>query len=106
MDTELSRTVLRLAVAAALGMFVGFERERSEKAAGVRTVALLSLAAAVFVVLERPLLLALGRLLVVVLGASSVRAPSSANATGSRSPPPVRCSWPTGSGPWRARANW
>ena len=65
---ELSRAVLRLAVAAALGMFVGFERERSEKAAGVRTFALLSLAAAVFVVLERPLLLALGGLLVVVLG--------------------------------------
>ncbi len=65
---ELSRAVLRLAVAAALGTFVGFERERSEKTAGVRTFALLSLAAAVFVVLERPLLLALGGLLVVVLG--------------------------------------
>ncbi|WP_276257757.1 MgtC/SapB family protein [Haloglomus litoreum] len=68
METALSEPVLRLAVATALGLFVGFERERSEKAAGVRTFALLSLAAAVFVVLDRPLLLAVGALLVVVLG--------------------------------------
>ncbi|MFB6205537.1 MAG: MgtC/SapB family protein [Haloglomus sp.] len=68
MEPALSRPVLQLAVAAALGMFIGFERERSEKAAGVRTFALLSLAGAVFVVLERPLLLAVGALLVVVLG--------------------------------------
>ncbi|WP_254829891.1 MgtC/SapB family protein [Haloglomus salinum] len=68
MEPVLSQPVLRLAVAAALGMFIGFERERSEKAAGVRTFALLSLAAAVFVVVERPLLLAVGGLLVVVLG--------------------------------------
>lgn len=68
MASALSEPVLRLAVAAALGLFIGFERERSEKAAGVRTFALLSLAAAVFVVLDRPLLLAVGGLLVVVLG--------------------------------------
>jgi uncharacterized membrane protein (DUF4010 family) len=68
MEAALSQPVLRLAVAAALGLFIGFERERSEKAAGVRSFALLSLAAAVFVVLEQPLLLAVGGLLVVVLG--------------------------------------
>jgi uncharacterized membrane protein (DUF4010 family) len=68
MAAPLSEPVLRLAVAAALGLFIGFERERSEKAPGVRTFALLSLAAAVFVVLEQPLLLAVGGLLVVVLG--------------------------------------
>jgi uncharacterized membrane protein (DUF4010 family) len=68
MASALSEPVLRLAVAAALGLFVGLERERSEKAAGVRTFALLSLSAAVFTVLGRELLLAVGALLVVVLG--------------------------------------
>jgi uncharacterized membrane protein (DUF4010 family) len=69
MEHVLSLPVLRLAVAAALGLFIGFEREHAEKAAGVRTFALLSLSAAVFVVVDRPLLLTVGGLLVVVLGA-------------------------------------
>lgn len=68
MEPVLSHPVLRLAVAAALGLFVGFEREHAQKAAGVRTFALLSLAAAVFTVLEQPLLLAVGGLTVLLLG--------------------------------------
>jgi uncharacterized membrane protein (DUF4010 family) len=60
--------VVRLAIAAALGLFVGLERERSEKAAGVRTFALLSLAAATFVVLERGSLLLIGGALVLLMG--------------------------------------
>jgi len=65
--------VLRLALAAALGMFLGLEREWSEKSAGVRTFSLISLAGAVFAVLAREPglgegLLVVGGLLVIVQG--------------------------------------
>lgn len=59
----------RLALAAALGLFLGLERELSEKTAGIRTFTLVSLAAAVFMLLDQPLLLAVGGLLVVVISA-------------------------------------
>ncbi len=60
-------TVVALALAAALGLFLGLEREWSDKKAGIRTVALVSLSAAVFTILERPLLLVVGGLFVVAI---------------------------------------
>jgi len=56
----LNDTVVALALAAALGLFLGLEREWSDKDAGIRTFALVSLAAAVFTILDRPLLLVVG----------------------------------------------
>ncbi|PSQ43724.1 MgtC/SapB transporter [Halobacteriales archaeon SW_7_68_16] len=65
--------VVRIALATALGLFLGLEREWSEKAAGIRTFALISLLAAVFTVLADesgigPSLLVLGGALVIVQG--------------------------------------
>ncbi|MHB9286074.1 MgtC/SapB family protein [Halobacteriales archaeon Cl-PHB] len=60
------QTVVRLALATTLGLFLGLEREWSHKAAGVRTFALISLLGAVFTVLDRPGLLVVGGALVVV----------------------------------------
>jgi len=60
--------VLRIALAAALGMFLGLEREWSHKSAGIRTFALTGLLGAVFTILEQPLLLVLGGVLVIVQG--------------------------------------
>ena len=54
--------IVRLALAGALGLFLGLEREWSQKPAGTRTFALLSLAAAVFTVAGSDLLLAVGGL--------------------------------------------
>lgn len=45
--------VVRLAVAAALGLFLGLEREWSQKAAGIRTFALTAVLGAIFVVVDR-----------------------------------------------------
>lgn len=45
--------VVRLAVAAALGLFLGLEREWSQKAAGIRTFALTSVLGAIFVIVDR-----------------------------------------------------
>ncbi|ELY62136.1 hypothetical protein C493_00935 [Natronolimnohabitans innermongolicus JCM 12255] len=72
-DAPLDETVIRLALAGALGMFLGLEREWSQKSAGIRTFSLISLLGAVFtlLVLETDLgepLLILGGLLVVVQG--------------------------------------
>jgi uncharacterized membrane protein (DUF4010 family) len=58
----------RLVLAAALGMFLGLEREWSEKSAGVRTFALVSLLGAVFTLVESDNLLVVGGLLVIVQG--------------------------------------
>ncbi|APW99229.1 MgtC/SapB transporter [Halobiforma lacisalsi AJ5] len=73
-DAPLDETVVRIALAGALGMFLGLEREWSQKSAGIRTFSLISLLGAVFtiLVLEEPLvggnLLILGGLLVIVQG--------------------------------------
>lgn len=64
----LDDNVVALGLAALLGMFLGLEREWSDKTAGVRTFALVSLAAAVFTILDQPLLLVAGAFLVVVFG--------------------------------------
>ncbi|SDQ93221.1 MgtC/SapB family protein [Natronobacterium texcoconense] len=72
-DAPLEETVVRIALAGALGMFLGLEREWSQKSAGIRTFSLISLLAAVFtiLVLETAVgesLLILGGLLVIVQG--------------------------------------
>ncbi|ELY32007.1 MgtC/SapB transporter [Natrialba magadii ATCC 43099] len=72
-DAPLDETVVRIALAGALGMFLGLEREWSQKSAGIRTFSLISLLAAVFtiLVLETDVgegLLVLGGLLVIVQG--------------------------------------
>ncbi|MEA5385829.1 MgtC/SapB family protein [Haloarculaceae archaeon H-GB11] len=60
--------VVRIALAAALGLFLGLEREWSHKSAGIRTFSLVSLLAAVFTILDREVLLGLGGVLVIVQG--------------------------------------
>jgi uncharacterized membrane protein (DUF4010 family) len=60
--------VVRLGLAAALGMFLGLEREWSHKSAGIRTFALISLLGAVFTLNGAVELLVLGGLLVISQG--------------------------------------
>jgi len=60
--------VFRLGLAAALGLFLGLEREWSHKTAGIRTYSLISLLGAVFTVLELEPLLVVGAALVVIHG--------------------------------------
>ncbi|EMA35729.1 MgtC/SapB family protein [Halococcus hamelinensis] len=64
----LSNPVAHIVLAGALGLFLGLEREWSDKPAGIRTFSLISLLGAVFTILDYPELLAVGGLLVVVLG--------------------------------------
>lgn len=64
----LDSSVARIALAGALGLFLGLEREWSDKPAGIRTFSLISLLAAVFMTLDRPGLLVVGGLLVIVQG--------------------------------------
>ena len=61
-------SVLHILLAGALGMFLGLEREWSQKSAGVRTFALISLLAAVFTLTESQALLVVGGVLVIVQG--------------------------------------
>jgi len=68
-----SEPVVRLIIAGALGLFLGLEREWSEKSAGVRTFSLISLSGATATLLQERTgagaeLLAVGGLLVVMLG--------------------------------------
>ncbi|ADJ15189.1 MgtC/SapB family protein [Halalkalicoccus jeotgali] len=60
--------LLRIVLAGALGLLLGLEREWSHKSAGIRTFSLIGLLGAVFTVLDRPLLLAIGGLFVAVQG--------------------------------------
>jgi uncharacterized membrane protein (DUF4010 family) len=66
--TVLDEPIARLVLAAALGLFLGLEREWSDKSAGIRTLALFSLLGAVFTVVGSEALLAAGAALVVVHG--------------------------------------
>jgi uncharacterized membrane protein (DUF4010 family) len=67
-STPLESTVVRIALAGALGLFLGLEREWSHKSAGIRTFSLVGLLGAVFAVLDRPELLVVGGVLVIVQG--------------------------------------
>jgi len=62
---HLEEEVLKLVIATLLGMFLGLEREWSQKSAGIRTFALISLLAAVFTILEEPGLLLIGGVLII-----------------------------------------
>ena len=85
--------VIRLAMAAALGLFLGLEREWSDKPAGIRTFSLTSLLGAVFTIIATgtpygTLLLAVGGLFVIsqtlligVLGLLPDRSPDSLSLT-------------------------
>ncbi|AQL44072.1 MgtC/SapB transporter [Halorientalis sp. IM1011] len=64
----LDAEVTRLVLAAALGMFLGLEREWSQKTAGIRTFALIGLLGAVFTVVGVELLVVAGAVLVIVQG--------------------------------------
>jgi uncharacterized membrane protein (DUF4010 family) len=66
--SPLEDPLVRIALATALGMFLGLEREWSQKSAGIRTYALVSLVAAVFYLLDVESLLVLGGVLVIVQG--------------------------------------
>jgi len=65
----LETTVVRVALAGALGLFLGLEREWSHKSAGIRTFSLISLLGAVFTVLGSDPLVVVGGVLVIVQGA-------------------------------------
>ncbi|MFB6352555.1 MAG: MgtC/SapB family protein [Halobacteriales archaeon] len=67
-SAPLDSPVVRLVLAAALGLFLGLEREWSEKSAGIRTFSLISLLGAVFTILDREVLLVIGGLLVIAQG--------------------------------------
>lgn len=60
--------ILNLFVAAALGMFLGLEREWSNKSAGIRTFTLTSLVGAAATTVGEPVLVAIGGVLVLVQG--------------------------------------
>ena len=64
----LDNPVAHIALAGALGLFLGLEREWSDKPAGVRTFSLVSLLGAVFTILGYEELLAVGGVLVIVQG--------------------------------------
>jgi len=64
----LDADVTRLALAGALGLFLGLEREWSHKSAGIRTFSLISLLGAVFTVLGTESLVVIGGVLVIVQG--------------------------------------
>jgi uncharacterized membrane protein (DUF4010 family) len=69
----LEEPVVRVVLAAALGLFLGLEREWSRKSAGIRTFSLVSLVGAVFTIVAREsdlgvVLLGIGGVLVVVQG--------------------------------------
>jgi len=72
-EAPLSLPVVRLVLAAALGLFLGLEREWSQKSAGVRTYSLIALLGGVFALLaaESPLgigLVVVGGVLVIAQG--------------------------------------
>jgi uncharacterized membrane protein (DUF4010 family) len=64
----LDSPVAHIALAGALGLFLGLEREWSDKPAGIRTFSLISLLGAVFMTIDRAGLLAVGGVLVIVQG--------------------------------------
>jgi uncharacterized membrane protein (DUF4010 family) len=76
MDTQIpvvaSGPLLRLVLAAALGLFLGIEREWSHRSAGVRTFSFITLLGALFTVLERDLLLVVGACMVLVMGSALI----------------------------------
>jgi uncharacterized membrane protein (DUF4010 family) len=72
-EAPLSEPAVRLVLAAALGLFLGLEREWSQKSAGIRTFALISLVGALFTLVAEQTavgnsLVAIGGVFVIVQG--------------------------------------
>ena len=65
----LGNPVTQVALAGALGLFLGLEREWSHKSAGIRTFSLISLLGAAFTILDSDPLVVVGGTLVIVQGA-------------------------------------
>jgi uncharacterized membrane protein (DUF4010 family) len=65
----LGNPVTQVALAGALGLFLGLEREWSHKSAGIRTFSLISLLGAAFTTLDSDPLVVVGGVLVIVQGA-------------------------------------
>lgn len=61
--------IMKVVFATALGLLLGVEREWSEKPAGLRTFTIITTVATVLTIVEEPVLLVLGGLLVVIQGA-------------------------------------
>ena len=68
---QLVRVLVRMVVAAALGGFLGLERERAGKAAGLRTHMLVALGSAVFVLFPAEAGMGLGDLSRVIQGVAT-----------------------------------
>lgn len=66
---SVSPAITQLIIAAALGMYLGLEREWSHKSAGVRTFALVSLIGAISMTVGNDVVLALGGILVILQAA-------------------------------------
>lgn len=64
---QVSHEVVQLTIAVLLGMFLGLEREWSQRSAGIRTFALISLLGAILKISDEPALLAAGALLVITM---------------------------------------
>lgn len=65
---EIDINVVKLTMAALLGMFLGLEREWSEKSAGIRTFALIALLGALVTIIGNDALVVLGGVLVIAQG--------------------------------------
>ena len=68
LSAPLDSPIVRIVLAGLLGLFLGLEREWSEKSAGIRTFGLISLLGAMFALLGHEALLVLGGVLVIVQG--------------------------------------
>lgn len=66
---EVSEKLFQLTLAVALGLFLGLEREWSNKDAGIRTFALICLLGAILSISERSMLLVAGAVLVITMSA-------------------------------------
>ncbi|WGI16917.1 MgtC/SapB family protein [Methanonatronarchaeum sp. AMET-Sl] len=60
-------TIVKLVSATLLGLFLGLEREWSEKPAGIRTFALIALVGSIFGILDSELVIAMGVLLIIAM---------------------------------------
>lgn len=65
---QVSDEIPQLVLAVTLGMFLGLEREWSQKNAGIRTFALTGLLGAILAITEQQMLLVAGALLVITMG--------------------------------------
>ena len=93
------QVALKIAIALAVGMLIGFERESASKDVGIRTFGLTALLGALCVLIS-PALSVVGMagviVLIALLNARSLLASHSLEMTTSAAPPAVVCSWSVG----------